>query len=270
MIDIPHLQSIARQIRRDILFQTNLAGSGHPGGSLSCTEILVALYFHVMNVNPVNPEEVSRDRFILSKGHAAPALYATLARKGFFSQDLLKEFRKFGSPLQGHPDFQTPGIEVSTGSLGQGLSIANGVALSGKMDKKEYRTFVLLGDGECNEGQIWEAAMFSPHHKLKNLCAIIDRNQYQIDGTTENILALEPLKEKWESFGWDVKTVNGHDFNELISHFDQLGKNNQRPSLIIANTIKGKGISFMENQNAFHGKCLNAEEMKKALKELED
>jgi len=270
MNEIDNLQSIAKQIRRDILIQTHLAGSGHPGGSLSCAEILVALYCNIMKHDPSNPQWANRDRFVLSKGHAAPALYAILAHYGYFSPNELKTFRKLGSILQGHPDSNTPGIEVSTGSLGQGLSIANGIALAAKMDNKNVRTFVLLGDGECDEGQIWEAAMFASHYKLDNLCAIIDRNQFQIDNATEKVIALEPLRSKWESFGWIVNTINGHNFIDLIRCLDFYQKIPHKPTLIVANTIKGKGISFMEDQNSFHGKCLSSEEMKNALKELDD
>ena len=269
MTDIDNLQSIARQVRRDILNQTHEAGSGHPGGSFSSTEILVALYCHIMNHDPSRPRWEERDRFVLSKGHAAPALYAVLAHCGYFSHDELTTFRKLGSVLQGHPDINTPGIDVSTGSLGQGLSIANGIALAAKMDNQKYRTFVLLGDGECDEGQVWEAAMLSSHYQLDNLCAIIDRNQFQIDNTTEKIMALEPLSAKWESFGWNVITINGHNFADLISCLDFSRVIPHIPTLIIANTIKGRGISFMECQNLFHGRCLTPEEMKIALRELD-
>lgn len=269
MTDIKILQSVARKVRRDILTQTHLAGSGHPGGSLSCTEILVTLYCAVMKHNPSRPLWGERDRFILSKGHAAPALYAVLAHCGYFSESELKTVRKLGSLLQGHPDIHTPGIEVSTGSLGQGLSIANGIALAAKMDNKPVRTFVLLGDGECDEGQIWEAAMFSSQYKLDNLCAIIDRNQFQIDNGTEKIMALEPFSSKWESFGWEVKSINGHDFSELLKSLAPADRKSGRPLAIIANTVKGKGISFMECQNSFHGKCLSPEEMKAAFGELD-
>lgn len=269
MNEIDNLQSIAKQIRRDILIQTHKAGSGHPGGALSCTEILVALYCNIMKHDPSNPQWENRDRFVLSKGHAAPTLYGILAHCGYFPKNTLKNFRELGSLLQGHPDYNTPGIEVSTGSLGQGLSIANGIALAAKMDNKNVRTFVLLGDGECDEGQIWEAAMFASHYKLDNLCAIIDRNQFQIDDATERVMALEPLQSKWESFGWSVYTINGHNFIDLIRHLDFSQKIPNKPTLIIANTIKGKGISFVEGQNSFHGKCLNSEEMKNALKELD-
>jgi transketolase len=270
MTDIDELQSIARQVRRDVLNQTHRAGSGHPGGSFSCTEILVALYCHCMNHDPSRPRGEGRDRFVLSKGHAAPALYSVLAHCGYFSPDELATFRKLGSFLQGHPDINTPGIDVSTGSLGQGLSIANGIALAAKMDNKKYRTFVLLGDGECDEGQVWEAAMLSSQYQLDNLCAVIDRNQFQIDNMTEKIMALEPLAAKWESFGWNVITINGHNFAELISCLDFSRVVPHKPTMIIANTIKGRGISFMECQNSFHGRCLTADEMKTALQELED
>ena len=270
MTDIDNLQSISNKVRRDILSQTHMAGSGHPGGSLSSTDILVALYCSVMNHDPSNPQWADRDRFVLSKGHAAPALYAILAHCGYFSPTELKTFRKLGSRLQGHPDSTTPGIDVSTGSLGQGLSIANGIALAAKMDNKNTRTFVLLGDGECDEGQVWEAAMFASHYKLNKICAIIDRNQFQIDNATEKVMALEPLASKWESFGWEVKTINGHSFPDLIDSLAPPRTPFHKPVLIIANTLKGKGISFMEGQNSFHGKCLNPEEMKTAFGELGD
>jgi len=270
MNQVANLQLIAKQIRKDILVQTHLAGSGHPGGSLSCTEILVTLYCNIMNHDPANPHWANRDRFILSKGHAVPTLYAILAHCGYFPHDELKTFRKFGSMLQGHPDSNTPGVEVSTGSLGQGLSIANGIALAAKMDNNAVRIFVLLGDGECDEGQIWEAAMFASQYKLDNLCAIIDRNQFQIDDATERIIALEPLQSKWESFGWNVNTINGHNFPDLIRSLIFYQKIPHKPTLIIANTLKGKGISFVEGQNSFHGKCLSLKEMKIAFKELDD
>lgn len=269
MTDIEKLQSIARTIRQEILTQTHLAGSGHPGGSLSCTEILVSLYYVVMKHDPRRPFWEDRDRFVLSKGHAAPTLYAILAHCGYFSHNELKTLRKLGSRLQGHPEIQIPGIEVSTGSLGQGLSIANGIALAAKIDNKNIRTFVVLGDGECDEGQIWEAAMFSSHYHLDNICAIIDRNQFQIDNCTEKIMALEPFASKWEAFGWDVKSINGHDFRELLNCLDPASRVTGKPRVIIANTIKGKGIRFMEGQNSFHGRCLLSEEMNTAFKELD-
>jgi transketolase len=268
MTDIDNLQSIANRVRKDILNQTHLAGSGHPGGSFSSTEILVTLYCHIMKHDPSHPRWADRDRFVLSKGHAAPALYAILAHCGYFSRDELISFRKLGSLLQGHPDINTPGIDVSTGSLGQGLSIANGLALAAKMDDKKFRTFVLLGDGECDEGQVWEAAMLSSHYHLDNLCAIIDRNQFQIDNETEKIIALEPLSAKWESFGWNVITVNGHNFADLICALDHIPAVPGKPTMIIATTIKGRGISFMECQNSFHGRCLSMDEMKTAFREL--
>ena len=244
----------------DILAMTTSAGSGHPGGSLSCVEILVTLYLKIMNHRHDNPDWEERDRFILSKGHAAPALYSILAHCGYFPDMELLTLRKLGSQLQGHPNRKLPGIEVSTGSLGQGLSIAAGVALSAKMDQKKFMTYVLLGDGECDEGQIWEAAMFASHNKLDNLVAIIDRNGFQIDGTTENILALEPFLSKWEAFGWYACETNGNDTDALIDAFDRVKQISEKPKIIIARTIKGKGVPLMEGCNDYHGKCLTGEE----------
>jgi len=264
------LKEKARTIRRHVVNMIFEAGTGHPGGSLSCVDIITVLYFHEMRCNSSDPNKLDRDRFILSKGHAAPTLYATLAECGYFSVNELPLLRKFGCLLQGHPDISIPGVEASTGSLGQGLSISCGIAIAAKMDDKDSRIYTLLGDGECDEGQVWEAAIFASHYKLDNLCAIIDRNQFQIDNATEKVIALEPLRSKWDSFGWNVKTINGHNFLDLIDCLNFSQKIPHKPTLIIANTIKGKGISFMEGQNSFHGKCLNSEEMKNALKELDD
>jgi len=262
------LEDMAKKVRIDILEMTSKAGSGHPGGSLSCADILVVLYFKILHHKPNFPNWDDRDRFILSKGHAAPALYSVLAKCGYFSESELGHLRNFGSILQGHPDRRLPGIEVSTGSLGQGLSIAAGVALSAKMDHKKYYTFVLLGDGECDEGQIWEAAMFASHSKLDNLIAIVDRNKFQIDDLTENIVALEPFLEKWESFGWHVTELDGNNINELIDTFKKVIPITGKPKVIIAHTVKGKGVKFMEGCNVYHGKCLTPKECSCAFKEL--
>lgn len=264
------LQSIAARIRKKIIEMIAQAGSGHPGGSLSCVEILTALYFKVLRLNPDYPEDMDRDRFVLSKGHAAPALYATLAEFGFIPKEWLHSLRKFGSPLQGHPDMKkVPGVEISTGSLGQGLSIGVGMALGARLQKLGYRVFVLLGDGECQEGQVWEAAMAASHYKLNNLIAIVDRNRLQIDGNTEEVMSLEPFVEKWKAFGWMTLEINGHDFCEIIPAF-QIIPYISKPLAIIANTVKGKGVSFMENNVDWHGKAPKPEEAEEALKELQE
>ena len=268
MEEIKKLEEKGKTIRRHVLNMIYEAGSGHPGGSLSCVDILTVLYFYTMRHNPKEPDWADRDRFILSKGHAAPTLYATLAEAGYFSVEELKSLRKMSSMLQGHPDNKVPGVEVSSGSLGQGLSAANGIALAGKLDRKIFRVYTLLGDGECDEGQIWEAAMLSSHYKLDNLTAIIDRNGLQIDGPTEKIMCLESIAEKWRAFGWHVIEVDGNKIEEIIKALDNAKNIKGQPTVIIAHTFKGKGVSFMEWINAFHGRALNKEEMKKALEEL--
>jgi transketolase len=268
MISSEKLEELSKNIRIDVLEMTCKSGSGHPGGSLSCVDIFVALYFKILNHKPDNPEWEDRDRFILSKGHAAPAFYSILAKCGYISKNELDTLRCFGATLQGHPNRSLPGVEVSTGSLGQGLSIAAGVALSAKIDCKNYFTYVLLGDGECDEGQIWEAAMFASHNKLDNLIAIVDRNKFQIDDLTENVVALEPFSKKWESFGWLVYEVNGHNIDEIIAGFDKIKPIKGKPKVIIAHTIKGKGVTFMEGRNMYHGKCLTKEECIQACNEL--
>lgn len=267
--NIEKLEDNAREIRKCVIQMIFKAGSGHPGGSLSCVDILTALFFHEMHHNPLEPEWVDRDRFILSKGHAAPAFYTILAKAGYFSNEMLPSLRKIGSILQGHPVQKIPGVEVSTGSLGQGLSIATGIALAGKLDQKTYRIYSLLGDGECDEGQIWEAAMLASHYKLDKLTAIVDRNNFQIDGLTENVMSLEPLAKKWEAFGWHAIQINGNKIADILAAFNEAKKISDRPTVIIAHTIKGKGISFIESNNAFHGKTLNDEEMKIAIQELD-
>ncbi len=261
--------TLIRKIRRHIIKMIYHAGSGHPGGSLSCVEIITVLYCSVMKHDPQQPEMADRDRFILSKGHAAPALYAVLAECGYFPVKELDGLRKTGRLLQGHPHRGIPGIEVSTGSLGQGLSVACGIALNAKIDKSPYRTYALLGDGECDEGQVWESAMLASHYKLDNLVAIVDRNGLQIDGLTEKIMRLEPLTKKWAAFGWNVIEVNGHDTSEIAEAFATAKKSRGRPTVIIAHTFKGKGISFMEWIGSFHGKSLSKEELDRALAELD-
>ena len=266
--DITILEEKARTIRRHVVNMIFEAGTGHPGGSLSCVDIITTLYFHQMRYNPLEPDEVDRDRFILSKGHAAPTLYATLAECGYFSVNELLSLRKTGSLLQGHPDITIPGVEVSTGSLGQGLSISCGIALAAKIDNKDSRVYTLLGDGECDEGQVWEAALLASHYKLDNLTAIIDRNGLQIDGPTEKVLCLEPIAGKWREFGWHVIDIDGNKIPEIVESFDEARRTKGKPTVIIAHTFKGKGVSFMEWICSFHGKALNKEEMKIALQEL--
>ena len=271
MIDmdtVKRLEEKAREIRRYALDMIYDAGSGHPGGSLSCVDIITALYFHTMHHNPSEPQWTDRDRFILSKGHAAPALYATLAMAGYFPVDELRSLRKIESMLQGHPDSKVPGVDVSSGSLGQGLSIASGIALVGKLDKRVYRVYTLLGDGECDEGQVWEAAMLASHCKLDNLITIVDRNGLQIDGLTEKIMRLEPIAGKWRAFGWHVIEIDGNEIGEIIAALNEARSIRGKPTAIVAHTFKGKGISFMEWINAFHGRALSKEAMEKALEEL--
>ena len=267
---VTQLQSKAKIIRYEIIKMIGRAGSGHPGGSLSATDIGVVLYFYQMKYKPDNTDWEERDRFILSKGHAAPLLYALLTEANFFDKNHLSTLRQYKSILQGHPaSYLTPGVEVSTGSLGQGLSISSGIALAGKMDNKSYNVYTLLGDGELDEGQNWKAAMFSAHKKLDNLCAIVDRNHLQIDGNTENVMALEPVVTKWQAFGWHTIQIDGHNIKQIISAFDEFLTIKNKPTVIIAKTIKGKGVSFMENKAEWHGKPLKGEFLEKALQELE-
>lgn len=267
---IDELYTKTRIFRQDILRMITQAGSGHPGGSLSAIDFITALYCHHMKINPANPQWEDRDRFVLSKGHSCPALYVVLAELGFFPKETLFTLRQFGSILQGHPDMNlTPGIEMSTGSLGQGLSVACGMALAGKLDQKTFKVFCILGDGELDEGSVWEAAMAAAHYKLDNLTAIIDRNDMQIDGTTDCIMTLEPLKKKWEAFGWYATEIDGHNMQQIIDTLDFLRSYTEKPSVIIAKTIKGKGVSFMENKLEYHGRALTREELALALKELE-
>ena len=266
---INDLEKVTRSMRRSIIEMLTEAGSGHPGGSLSAADILAVLYFHEMRLDPLNPDWPDRDRFVLSKGHAAPALYAALAHRGFFPVEDLMSIRRLGSKLQGHPDMEkVPGIDMSTGSLGQGLSVAVGMALAGKIDVKTYRIHVLLGDGEVNEGMIWEAAMAAAHYKLDNLVAIIDNNGLQIDGPNATVMDLMPLSDKWSAFGWRVELVDGHDAEALAQAFKTLRQTKGQPGIIIARTIKGKGVSFMENKVEWHGVAPNQELAAKALHEL--
>ncbi len=263
------LKSVANQIRQDIVVMVNAAGSGHPGGSLSASEILTALYFGEMNIDPKEPKLESRDRFVLSKGHAAPVVYAALARRGYFDTSELINLRKLGHMLQGHPNMEyVPGIDMSTGSLGQGISAASGMALAAKVDNTDVRTYTLLGDGELNEGLVWEAMMFAAHYKLDNLLAVVDYNGLQIDGANEDVMGIAPLDKKFESFGWHVITIDGHNFEEIFAAFETAKTIKGKPTVVIAKTVKGKGVSFMENQASWHGTAPSAEQLEKAIEEL--
>ena len=264
------LQIKACTVRMGVIEGVFNAKSGHPGGSLSVADILTYLYFDHMNVDPKNPKDENRDRFVLSKGHSAPALYAVLALKGYFDWDELKSLRHVGAMLQGHPDMKgTPGIDMSTGSLGQGISTACGMAIAGKMDNKDYRVYTVLGDGECEEGQVWEAAMFAAHKKLDNLVAIVDSNGLQIDGDIAKVMSPYPIDKKLEAFGFHVETIDGHDFDAIASALDTAKTVKGRPSAIIMKTVKGKGVSFMENQASWHGSAPNDEQYAVAMAELE-
>lgn len=263
------LEEKSKNVRKNIVEMIYKAQSGHPGGALSITDILVTLYFKEMNVDPQNPKTENRDRFVLSKGHASAGLYAVLAERGFFKKEELSNFRKMNSILQGHPDMKKiPGVDMSSGSLGQGLSIANGMAIAGKLDKKDYRVYCILGDGELGEGQVWEAAMASAHYKLDNLCVIVDNNNLQIDGEISNVMNSYPIDEKFEKFGFNVINIDGHNFKEIIEAFEKARKVDGKPTAIIAKTVKGKGISFMENNAGWHGKAPNDEQYSQAIKEL--
>jgi transketolase len=267
--DVKKLKQIAREARINVIKMLTEAGSGHPGGSLSEIEILVSLYAHVMKYDPKNLCLLDRDRFVLSKGHGIPGLYAVMAQVGYWSSAELLTLRKLDSPFQGHPDrCKLPGLESSTGSLGQGLSIAIGLALASKLDGDAFRVYCLIGDGESQEGQIWEAALSAGKYKLDDLVCILDYNKAQIDGYVKDIMPLEPIADKWRSFGWHVIMVNGHDFNELIHAFDEAKTVKGKPTFILADTVKGKGVSFMENVVDWHGVAPNKEQEEKALKEL--
>lgn len=268
-VSVDELKSIAKDVRRGIIDAVYYGKSGHPGGSLSCADILVDLYFKEMNIEPSNPQMEDRDRMILSKGHASPAIYSTLANRGYFPVDDLRTFRKIESYLQGHPDMKKiPGIDMTSGSLGQGLSVANGMALAAKLDGKEYFVYVIMGDGEIAEGQVWEAAMSSSHYKLNNVIAFIDFNGLQIDGKVTEVMNVTPIKEKFEAFGWNVVEIDGHSFEEIQNGVKLAKASKDKPTAVVAHTVKGKGISFMENQVGWHGKAPNDEEYKCALDEL--
>ncbi len=263
------LQVLACKVRMGAIEGVFNAKSGHPGGSLSAADLFTYLYFKEMNVDPNNPKNEDRDRFVLSKGHCAPGLYATLALKGYFSMDELKKLRHIGAMLQGHPDMKgTPGVDMSTGSLGQGISAACGMAAAAKMDQKDYRVYCMLGDGEIEEGEVWEAAMFAAHHKLDNLCLVVDNNGLQIDGPVAEVGGPEPIDEKFRSFGFDVAVINGNDFDEIESAFIHAKTVKGKPSVIIAKTIKGKDVSFMENKVNWHGAAPNAEQYEVAMQDL--
>ena len=265
------VQEKAKAIRVGIVQSVTAAKSGHPGGSLSIADVMALLYYVEMNVDPANPKAPNRDRFVLSKGHAAPALYATLAEKGYFSKDELLNLRKIDHMLQGHPDMKhIPGVDMSTGSLGQGISAACGMALAGKIDNADYRVYSILGDGELEEGQVWEAAMFAGHYKLNNLTAFVDFNGLQIDGNITDVMNPTPIDEKFKAFGWNVLTVDGHDIDALLDCYEEAKNFKGAPTVIIARTIKGKGVSFMENQAGWHGAAPNKEQVELALKEIEE
>ncbi|MEE8173960.1 MAG: transketolase [Dehalococcoidia bacterium] len=268
-MSLEDMEQMARKLRRHIVTMTAKAGSGHPGGSLSAVEVVTALYFGLMRHDPANPNWPDRDRFVLSKGHAAPLLYAALAECGYFPVEELSTLRQIDSRLQGHTDrTTTPGVEMSAGALGQGLSFGIGIALAGRLDFQPYRVHVLLGDGECDEGQVWEAVMAAAHFKTDNLVAIVDHNKQQLDGWTRDIMNLEPLAPKWRSFDWHVIEIDGHDLPQVIAALETAKQVKGQPTVIIAHTTKGKGVSFMENNPEFHGRAATAEELEKALAEL--
>ena len=266
---LDELKSISKEIRKDIVKMLTESASGHPGGSLSATDIMTVLVFKEMNLDPNNEKDPNRDRFVLSKGHAAPVLYSALARRGYFPVEELSTLRKFKSRLQGHPSIQyLPGIDMSTGSLGQGVSAAVGMALAGKIDKKDYRVYTLLGDGELEEGQVWEAAMCAAHYKLNNLTAFIDFNGLQIDGDITKVMNPCPIDKKFEAFGWNVLVIDGHNYEEIIDAIEKAKECKDKPTAVVCNTVKGKGVSFMENQAAWHGTAPSKEQCETALKEL--
>ena len=263
------LHAIANQLRIDMIEALAAAGSGHPGGSLSATEILTVLYFDKMNINPKVPSDPDRDRLVLSKGHAAPALYAALAERGYFPREDLITLRKLDSHLQGHPNMSdTPGVDMSTGSLGQGLSVANGMALAGRLDGKDYWVYCIMGDGEIQEGQIWEAAMSAAHYKLDHVIGFVDHNGLQIDGSNDEVMTVMPIAEKFQAFGWDVVTIDGHDMDAIAEAIERAKSVKGKPSVIVCETVKGKGVSYMENQVGWHGMAPNAEQAAVALDEL--
>ena len=270
MSNIKSLEKKATELRKDIVTMICKSKSGHPGGSLSVIDILTALYYDVMNIDVANPKKEDRDRFVLSKGHAAPALYAVLADKGYINKELLGTLRQFGSPLQGHPDMKkVSGVEISTGSLGQGLSVANGMALASRLQNIPYRVYVAMGDGELQEGQVWEAAMTSAQYKLDNLTAFVDYNNLQIDGNVSDIMNVASVEDKFKAFGWNVLTIDGHNFQEILDAVEKAKECKGKPTMIVANTVKGKGVDFMENVCGFHGVAPTEDETKKAIEQLE-
>lgn len=265
------LKNKANELRLHVVEMTTAAGSGHPGGSLSSADLMACLYFKIMKHDPSNPSWDERDRFVLSKGHVAPVLYAALAESGYFPVEDLLSLRKMGSKLQGHPvRGKVPGVEMSTGSLGQGLSMACGIALAGKMDGKAYEVYCLMGDGELQSGQNWEAAMFAAHSNLSNIIAFVDRNRLQIEGDTEKVVGLDSLADKWASFGWNVYEIDGHNIDHILGAVETAKGNENGPSIIIMNTVKGKGVSFMENVAGFHGRACKPDEHQKAVEELRE
>ncbi len=269
MTDLDELKETARRVRVSIIREVYTAQSGHPGGSLGCADILTVLYECVMDISRDNVNSLDRDRFVLSKGHCSPALYAILAEKGILDREELLTFRKINSRLQGHPNMrETPGVDMSTGSLGQGLAVANGMALANRLSGNTHRIYVLLGDGECEEGEVWEAAMAAHHYELDNLCAIVDLNHLQIDGRTEEVIDPNPIGAKFRAFGWNVIEVDGNDLLALQNAFRQAAEKKGVPTCLVAHTIKGKGVSFMENQAGWHGKAPNEEQYHQALRDL--
>ena len=268
---VKYLKEKSREVRKNIIEMIYIAQSGHPGGALSAADIMTALYFDILNIDPKNPRWADRDRVILSKGHACPVWYSCLAMRGYFPIKELNTLRKFESILQGHPDMvKTPGVDITTGSLGQGLSMGVGMALEGKLVGKDFRVFVILGDGEINEGQVWEAAASAYKYKLNKLIAIVDKNRLQMDGFTEEIMPMEPIDKKFKAFNWKVYTINGHNMEEILISIENAKKVKDRPVCIIANTVKGKGVSFMENIREWHGKAPNYQEYLKAIQEIEE
>lgn len=267
--DTKELERLSAEARRAMVDSLVCAGCGHPGGAFSSVDVMTVLFFNILKIDPSNPKWDKRDRFILSKGHSSVALYSVMHLRGFFDRETLLTFRQDGSILGGHPDMhKVPGVEMSTGSLGHGLSVGTGLALAARLDKKGYRTFVLLGDGETQEGSIWEAAMSASHYKLDNLTAIVDRNMIQIDGFTEDVMSLEPYSEKWKAFGWAVREIDGHNIPEIMETLKTVPFEKGKPSLVIANTVKGKGVSFMENKPEWHGKALKDEHADMARNEV--
>ncbi len=263
------LREVAKKIRVEIIKMLHCSQSGHTGGSLSAADIMSCLYFNEMNIDPKNPKMQGRDKFVLSKGHACPVLYATLAEAGYFEKEKLSTLRKLGSTLQGHPDMLlTPGVEMSTGSLGQGLSAANGMAMAAKLDDSDSRTYVLMGDGEQQEGQIWEAAMTAHHYKLDNICAFVDHNGLQIDGEVESIMGIEPLTDKWKAFGWHTIEIDGHDVEQILGAIKEARDTKGKPTVIIAKTVKGHGFTFCAGKVGYHGKAPTDQDIEEGLKEI--